>query len=264
MELSTSQDAMDNRSKEMSEKFEVRNTILTNWLINFQENETQQPRKGSFPQICGKIPVSCKKSVLISKAAFAVIFEDSNDHDRKFEEDSVKFTSKEILSTTVRAGIFLSAKFEIYSSSKPWFFHRRIKMFKKNTLLKPKDGTFIRDLRFSFSRRIPNTCFMHSSQQRCPINGGCPVHLALYYTMRRNRPTGGMQNPINQNSKGYICSTRLKSLSMQQKFSRKGQIHILNFLLLIQQKWLLFLLLRKKTFLMLVLTFTFELNGGFC
>ena len=52
--LSTSQEAMDNRSNEMSKKFEERNTTLTNQFNSFQKNQTQQPQRGSFSQNRGQ------------------------------------------------------------------------------------------------------------------------------------------------------------------------------------------------------------------
>ena len=52
--LSTSQEAMENRLNEMSEKFEERNTTLTNQINEFQKNQTQQPQRGSFSQNRGQ------------------------------------------------------------------------------------------------------------------------------------------------------------------------------------------------------------------
>ena len=48
--LSTSQEAIDNRINEMSEKFQERNTNLTNQFKVFQKNQLQQPQKGPFSQ----------------------------------------------------------------------------------------------------------------------------------------------------------------------------------------------------------------------
>ena len=52
--LSTSEEAMDNRLKEISKNFEERNTTLTTHFNEFQRNQTQQPQGGSFPQNRGR------------------------------------------------------------------------------------------------------------------------------------------------------------------------------------------------------------------
>ena len=48
--LSTSHEAIDNRVNETSEKFQERNTNLTNQFKIFQKNQTQQPQKGPFSE----------------------------------------------------------------------------------------------------------------------------------------------------------------------------------------------------------------------
>ena len=85
--LSTSQEAMDNRLNEMSKKFEERNTTLTSQFNDFQENQTEQPQRGTFRKaaaITQFFQAVITEEVL--EATSEVIIENSVDLDRTIND----------------------------------------------------------------------------------------------------------------------------------------------------------------------------------
>ena len=174
--LSTSQEAMDNRPNEMSKKFEERNTTLTRQFNDFQENQTQQPQRGSFSQNRGQNSNSSRGN---NRGKFRGRFRGNNRRFRGLDQII------EDLNGRIRTKIHIrhdNSHINIFrSKTQIPFFSRNLPVSKltiqtfKIKILKTKTHSlriqiFNRNRRLKSLRQILITCLIHSKLRLLAID----------------------------------------------------------------------------------------------